>query len=213
MFVHIRADREIINWMKQSALRLEISNDTIYFCDRPFNWAAGFQSAFVSTGCTRVFLDTRMSLLGKNIYQLCDIIEKENVDVAYMPGYLAVDVVKHPEYAHKFRNVRLMFFGGERFSVNVLPLKDTFCKKLAVWYGTTECGGFATFQSDKSEYVEGIIGIPIPGGEMKIVDEKGDTVPRGVSGQICTRSSWRFSGYHGQPENQLKLDDHGWFTY
>ena len=204
---------QMINWTKQSAIRHEISDGTVYFCDRQFSWTVGFPRAFVTTGCTRVFVDTRMTLSGAHINQVSDIIEKERVNVVYMPGYLVKDFVSHPEYAPKFKDVKLIFVSGERFLVTALPLKDTFCQKLVAWYGSTECGGFATFHSDNAEeYEDGIIGIPCPGGEIKIVDEKDNVVPRGVAGQMCTRSPWRFNGYYGMPELFEKaVDSHGWF--
>ena len=204
----------ILNWSKQSAVRISnISNGTIYFCDRQFSWTVGFPRFYLAVGCTRVFIDTRMSLYGKNVELVCDIIEKEKVEVAYMPGYLATDVVNHPEYSSKFKDVKAMFVSGERFSLTFLPLKDTFCKKLVVWYGNTEGGGFSTFQSDISEdYEEGIIGLPVPGGEMKIVNEEGHVVPIGTSGELCLRSTWRFSGYEGMPElYDAVMDSSGWF--
>ena len=204
---------QMINWTKQSAIQQEISDGTVYFCDRQFSWTVGFPRAFVTTGCTRVFVDTRMTLSGAHINQISEIIEKERVESVYMPGYLVKDFVSHPEYAPKFKTVKLIFISGERFSVTALPLKDTFCRKLLSWYGSTECGGFATFHSDKSdEYEDGIIGIPCPGAEAKIVNENGDVVPRGETGQLCTRSSWRFNGYYGMPELFAKaVDSHGWF--
>ena len=204
---------QMINWSKQSSIRQEIYDGTVYFCDRQFSWTVGFPRVFIATGCTRVFVDTRMTLSGTHINQVSDIIEKERVDVVYMPNYLVKDFASHPEYAPKFKNVRVIGISGERFMMTALPLKDTFCKKLVAWYGTTESGGFAAFQSDKSEdYEEGIIGIPCPGGEMKVVDEKDNVVPRGVSGQLCTRSPWRFNGYYGMPEIfEMAVDSLGWF--
>ena len=203
----------ILNYAKQSATAQNITNYSIYFCDRQFSWTVGFPRAYLATGCTRVFIDTRMSLFGKHVDLICDIIEKENVDVAYAPGYLAKDLISRPELAPKFKRVNVVFISGERFPMTFLPLKDTFCKKLVVWYGSTESGGFSAFQSDKSEeYEDGIIGIPLPGAEMKIIDEKGDVVPVGVAGEVCTRSAWRFNGYHGMSElYDAVLDSQGWF--
>ena len=154
-----------------------------------------------------------MSLSGSAVGRLCDIIENENVDVVYMPGYIVKDVLNHPEYKPKFKRVEVIFVSGERFPASTIPLKDNFCKKLISWYGCTEGGGMATFQSNKAEdYEDGIIGTPCAGAELKIVDEKDDVVPRGVSGQLCLRSSWRFSAYYGMPELfEMKVDSHGWF--
>ena len=44
------------------------------------------------------------------------------------------------------------------------------------------------------------------------MDEKDNVVPRGVTGQLCTRSPWRFSGYYGMPELfERTVDALGWF--
>ena len=203
----------ILNYAKQSAIPHNITNDTVYFCDRQFSWTVGFPRAYLAVGCTRVFIDTRLSLFGKHVDFISDIIEKENIDVAYAPGYLAKDLISRPHLSPKFKNVNVIFTAGERFPLTFLPLKDTFCKKLVIWYGSTEAGGFSTFQSGNAEeYEDGIIGIPVPGGEMKIVDEAGKVVPVGTSGEVCTRSLWRFNGYVGMSElYDAVLDSLGWF--
>ena len=203
----------ILNWSKLNAMPLNITNDSIYFCDRQFSWAVGYPRLYVATGCTRVFIDTRMSLSGNNVSRLCDIIEKEKADVVYMPGYLVKDVLSHLELSTKFNNVNVIYISGERFSTIAMPLKGTFCKKLLVWYGATEAGGFSTFQSDTTEhYEDGIVGLPVAGGEMKIVDDEGNVVPVGASGELHMRCTWRFIGYHGMPELfETVVDPLGWF--
>ena len=203
----------ILNYSKQNAISQNITNGTIYFCDRQFSWGVGFPRVYLAEGCTRVFIDTRMSLFGKDVERICNMIESEKVEVAYIPGYLARDLLNHPEYSPKFKNVKTIFLTGERFSVTLLPLKEAFCKKLLVWYGSTENGGLSDFSSENSDdYEEGIIGLPVPGGEMKIVNDAGNVVPVGTSGELCLRSVWHFNGYKGRPDlTNAVLDSSGWF--
>jgi acyl-CoA synthetase (AMP-forming)/AMP-acid ligase II len=47
---------------------------------------------------------------------------------------------------------------------------------------------------------------------MKIIDSLGNTLPAGQSGEICTRVTWRFDGYHKMPDMfTAVVDNQGWF--
>ena len=204
----------MLNWGQNCEPKLCVSKETVYFCERPFAWAGGFPRLFVTVGCTHVFVDTNVSLSGDCVDQLCDIIQNENVDVAYIPRYIARDLVDSPEqYAQKFSNVKFMVTGGERFPMLLMPLKATLCQTLINWYGNTESGGTIKFHSNMSEdYEEGIIGCPVPGVEVKIVNDSGDVVPFGESGEMCTRCTWRMIAYKTTPELFNKVVDAlGWF--
>lgn len=190
-----------------------ISSGTVYFCDRQLGWVVGFPRTYVANGCTRVFVDTRMSLSGHHVEWLCDIIEKERATSVYIPSYLATDLLRNEQCAPKFKNVRVMTFSGERLKATFVQLKDKFCKKLVSWYGNTEGGSIATFYSEENAgYEDGIIGRPLPGLEVKIIDNQDQVVPLGETGELCVRSTWKFTGYKGMPElSQEVVDSLGWF--
>ena len=203
----------ILNYTLRIMVDAEISNGTVYFCDRQFSWVVGFPRSYVSNGCIRVFVDTRMSISGQYVKRLCDIIETEGATSVYLPGYLATDLLWNEQYAPKFKHVRVMTNSGERLKATFVQLKDKFCKKLIAWYGNTEGGSVATFYSKEAEdYEDGIIGSPHPGMELKIIDDQGQIVPLGESGELCVRSTWKFTGYKGMPElSQEVVDSLGWF--
>ena len=67
-----------------------------------------------------------MTLSGKYVDQVCDIIEVEKVETAYIPRYIAMDLLKRPHLASKFKYLIDLQISGERFSKAFLPLKDTF---------------------------------------------------------------------------------------
>jgi len=78
-------------------------------------------------------------------------------------------------------------------------------------YGLTETSPLLTLEPLDSNAGLGTIGKPIPGKEVKIVDEDGDEVPVGEVGEIVTRGSHVMKGYHNDPEaTQERIKEDGW---
>jgi long-chain acyl-CoA synthetase len=54
-------------------------------------------------------------------------------------------------------------------------------------------------------------GKPLPGVEVKIMDDDGNTLKAGEVGEIATRSVWNMAGYWNLPEATAKtIDKDGW---
>ncbi|RYE74960.1 MAG: 2,3-dihydroxybenzoate-AMP ligase, partial [Hyphomicrobiales bacterium] len=67
---------------------------------------------------------------------------------------------------------------------------------------------------DDEELVFTTQGRPIsPDDEVKIVDEDGDPVPEGASGELATRGPYTFRGYYRAPEHSAKVFDADGFYY
>ncbi|MFQ5867946.1 MAG: class I adenylate-forming enzyme family protein [bacterium] len=77
-------------------------------------------------------------------------------------------------------------------------------------YGLTETSPLLTLESIDSNVPLGNIGKPLPGKEVKIVDEDGDEVPVGEVGEIVTRGSHIMKGYHNDPEATRERIKDGW---
>jgi len=77
-------------------------------------------------------------------------------------------------------------------------------------YGLTETSPLLTLESIDSNAPFGNIGKPVPGKEVKIVDEDGDEVPVGEVGEIVTRGSHVMKGYHNDPEATRERIKNGW---
>ena len=50
----------------------------------------------------------------------------------------------------------------------------------------------------------GNIGLPLPGIEIAIKDDEGNSLPQGASGEICIRGPNVMPGYYNQPEENAK---------
>jgi acyl-CoA synthetase (AMP-forming)/AMP-acid ligase II len=55
-------------------------------------------------------------------------------------------------------------------------------------------------------------GRPLPGVEIKLVDEDGNQVPAGSPGEILSRGPDRFAGYTDPALTARVLDDEGWYS-
>ena len=77
-------------------------------------------------------------------------------------------------------------------------------------YGLTETSPLLTLEPLDSNAPYGNIGKPLPGKEVKIVDEDGDEVPVGHVGEIVTRGSHVMKGYHNDPEATKERIKNGW---
>jgi fatty-acyl-CoA synthase len=85
--------------------------------------------------------------------------------------------------------------------------------ELTICYGMTETSpvSFQTEPDDSLERRVGTVGRVHPHVQVKVVDEDGRVVPRGVAGELWTRGYSVMRGYWGEPERTRDvLDAGGW---
>jgi long-chain acyl-CoA synthetase len=76
-------------------------------------------------------------------------------------------------------------------------------------YGLTEC--CALVSSNPPGHVRaGSVGRPVRGVEVRIVDDRDESLPRGEVGEICVRSSFVMLGYWRDPELTAATTRGGW---
>jgi acyl-CoA synthetase (AMP-forming)/AMP-acid ligase II len=79
-------------------------------------------------------------------------------------------------------------------------------------YGMTECGVICmTCQGDDAETVAHSCGLPMPGIEVRCVDDEGRDVPTGQAGEFWVRGHSVMKGYLDDPEATAEaIDADGW---
>ncbi|MCV6591418.1 MAG: AMP-binding protein [Silicimonas sp.] len=83
------------------------------------------------------------------------------------------------------------------------------CSGVTIAYGMTETAP-VSFQSALDDPIEkrvSTVGRIQPHAEVKLVDEHGQVVPRGVSGELCTRGYLVMEGYWDDPERTAEAID------
>lgn len=78
-------------------------------------------------------------------------------------------------------------------------------------YGMTETSPFITLMPLEYAFEKmGSIGKPVPGAEVKIVDEEGNELPTGEVGEIIVRGPMVMKEYHNNPEATRERIRNGW---
>ena len=114
--------------------------------------------------------------------------------------------------AYDVSRLRLSICGGAAMPVQVLrAFEAAFACVVLEGYGLSETSPVASFSRLDAERKPGSIGTPIPGVQMRVVDDKGNEVPHGETGEIVIRGPNVMKRYWQRPEATAAAIRDGWF--
>ena len=134
--------------------------------------------------------------------------------VTVVPGapsmWIALAQLDHPT-RESFAGVRLALSGASKLPEHTAnSLNDRFGLKVREGYGLTEASPVVT-SSVGIEWFPGSVGVPVPGCDVRVVDEDAEDVLVGDTGEIWVRGPNVFSGYLGDAEATSRvLTEDGW---
>ena len=115
-----------------------------------------------------------------------------------------------PDVGDAFTSVRLALSGAAPLPPSVLHrVLDVTGHHIFEGYGLTETAPVLTTTLMSEVAKPGSIGRPIPGVELRLLDEQGGPVEEGDPGEIVVRGANLFSGYW--PDRADGPDSNGWF--
>jgi o-succinylbenzoate---CoA ligase len=83
--------------------------------------------------------------------------------------------------------------------------------KIAMTYGATEASSQITTKHPLDEKNPGSAGMPLPGTNVRIIQEDETEVPPGTEGEITVRSPSLMRGYYRRPDMTEKVIRDGWY--
>jgi len=190
-----------------------------YAINRPLSWLAGFIFAYIPMireNITIVHIPPALSTDDTTIEAVFKIWEDEKCCSSYVGAPLFHKLLT--DTAHLKYNIcqmKLFLLTGQPYifqSITTL-LKCFPSAKVRLVYGTTESSVICTEIVENADVEDRYVKLSIsPGIEIKVIDDKGGLVPRGMAGEICVRSSTVFLGYLNNPQatKQAKTQT-GWF--
>ena len=137
-------------------------------------------------------------------------------------------MANHPDFDKVDWSHLVVSLGGGtavQSAVAKLWLEKTGCP-ICEGYGLSETSPSASCNVVTSQAFTGTIGVPIPGTEMKIIDDDGHEVPVGQPGEIVIRGPQVMAGYWQRPDETARvmtadgffksgdvgvMDEHGFF--
>jgi malonyl-CoA/methylmalonyl-CoA synthetase len=109
------------------------------------------------------------------------------------------------------RTLRLMMSGSAALPVTLLERwREISGHTLLERYGMTEIG-MALSNPLRGERVPGHVGVPLPGVDVRLVDELGRISPDGSPGEVEVRGAGVFAEYWQRPEETRQAFRDGWF--
>jgi len=111
-----------------------------------------------------------------------------------------------------FDSLRMVVCGGAPMPVELMrAFEERFGLIVIEGDGPTECSPVTSVNRPDRPRKPGSIGTPIPGCEMRIVDDDDNELPDGKVGEICVRGPNVMVGYLNQPEATMEAMRGGWF--
>jgi O-succinylbenzoic acid--CoA ligase len=109
------------------------------------------------------------------------------------------------------QDLRCILLGGGPASPDLLARAKEAGLPVAPTYGLTEAASqVATRAVDDYVHPPGAGLVPLPGTEVRIVDDAGLEVAAGLDGEICVRGATVMLGYRGRPDATAEVLREGW---
>lgn len=144
------------------------------------------------------------------------VIEEEKCTAAYGVPTMFIAMLEHPEFrSFDLSSLRTGVMAGSVCPMEVMRrvVDEMNMAEVTICYGMTETSP-VSMQSDIDDPLDkrvSTVGRIHPHLEVKIIDDFGRIVPRGQSGELCTRGYSVMQGYWGEPEKTAEVIDRaGW---
>ena len=100
--------------------------------------------------------------------------------------------------------LKSVVLSGEKSPLDLLEgIHDRMCENIIIGYGSTESGAEVTFTEPGEDFKKignGYVGKPLPGMEIKIIDEDGNVLPPGETGEILVNGPLTSKSYYKMPD-------------
>lgn len=145
-----------------------------------------------------------------------EAVEAEQATALHGVPTMFIAELEHPEFNRfDLSTLRTGIMAGAPCPVEVMKkvIERMHMAEVLIAYGQTECSpvNHMTLADDPIEKRVETVGRAGPHLEVKILDENGDIVPVGETGDICARGYAVMKGYWDDPEKTAEtVDDEGW---
>jgi len=142
---------------------------------------------------------------GFDAEEVLHVIEAEKVTTSSVVPYMLTKILDLPEEVRDKYDVSSITSIGSGSAMLYPSVIDKMLRffsgvRLSNSYGSSETGPATTLRHSELTKKPGSIGRPIPGVEVKVLDQDGKELPPGEVGEIWVKSEQRFEGYYKDPE-------------
>jgi long-chain acyl-CoA synthetase len=151
---------------------------------------------------------------GRDIDSIVKTLKKTPVNIITGVNTLFNAMLNHPQFAGlDFSGLKITGGGGTAVQVAVAERwKAVTGCDLSEGFGMTETSAVSTINPLDGKGRLGTIGIPIPSTEIRIVDDAGNILPPGETGEIQVKGPQVMKGYYQNPEATASTLKDGWLS-
>ncbi len=150
--------------------------------------------------------------------QFLDAIERYRATHLFtVPVVLGMMLEAQKQRPRDISSLRVIHYGASAIAPSFLrEALSVMQVKFSQYYGMTEANGVVTCLAPVHHDLEWpqlltSCGLPVSGTELKICDNNGQELPRGVSGEIWVHSGGLMKGYWNQPQASRDALVDGWY--
>jgi long-chain acyl-CoA synthetase len=140
------------------------------------------------------------------------VIDRITLFVAIPTVYKILAEKDMPRFVKFLLNLRLCISGAAPLPVKVIrDFEYAFKVPLLQGYGLTEASPVVSinpFEAGRNK--TGTVGPPLPGLEVKVIDDAGKTLSPGISGELAVKGPNIMQGYLNRPEETAQAIQGGW---
>jgi long-chain acyl-CoA synthetase len=153
-----------------------------------------------------------------NALEALRLIERERISKLFLVPATLQAMVSLPESRRiDYSRLKCILYGASPIALDLLrECLDVFGCGFCQLYGMTETAGANVYLPPEDHDAAGnarmrSAGVPMPGVEIRIVDERGAALPAGAIGEVATRSAANMVGYWRlESATAAAIDADGW---
>lgn len=140
------------------------------------------------------------------------ILDAAKVDSFVASPRQLLELINLPAVALRLESIKQFAVTGSLVSPGQVSMLLAAAPKaeIKVFYGANETGVVAESTKNYSSAPD-LVGPPVPGAEIQVVDEQGEIVPGGELGIVRTKTPYMASEYHNEIIETAKAFRQGWF--
>ena len=206
--------RNIVNNADQVTTGMRFSRDDRLCIPVPFYHCFGMSMG--TLGCVTKGATMVVPSEGFDPLATLKAVSQEKCTALYGVPTMFVAMLDHPQFVQfDFSALRTGIMAGAPCPVEVMKKVGSLMnmREVTIAYGMTETSpvSFQSAVDDPLEKRVSTVGRIRPHLEVKVIDEKGATVPVGQSGELCTKGYSVMQGYWDDPERTAEaIDADGW---
>jgi long-chain acyl-CoA synthetase len=170
-----------------------------------------------SVNCLALFslgMQTVLVVNARDLPSVMSEFKKHKISIMTGVNTLFNALLNHPDFATlDFGSLKLGLGGGMAVQKVVAEKwRKVTGTPLIEGYGMTESSPVASVNPLDGSGRLGCIGLPVPSTDMRIVDDAGNPLPQGETGEIQIKGQQVMKGYFNRPDATAQMIKDGWLN-